>query len=474
MDKKIDEIQKLFESWKKRKLTIFGKVCVINTLAISKFLYTASILDYPEDQTIKLINKKIFQFIWNKKDRIKRNTMIGSICNGGINLVDIDSKIKSLKAAWIRKIYFSNNSLKDFLNSFCSERNTDFNYILKTNATGMDDFDLIRNFNNFYKEIFMYFNSVKKCQNIDNMTLNNILCQPLWCNKLFQYKGKCVFFENWIQSGLRYVIDIVDENGIKPIDWFYTNIKCKSNILCEYKIMANIIRKIRNVNFQYLPFQNLHMKLSFQIISFGKFVEVSDISSKMMYTIFVKRKFHKPLYQSFYSRNLNIEKSSWTNVYKNKIEDMYERKVAEFNFQLLNNILCNKLFLKKIKKTESEMCDLCKIDIEDNEHLIYCCENVKHIWKTTSKIVKFDINWKHICIGFYAEHNSKIVTLNNLISTVATIIYKYKMYCRIKEIAESTEKTLIHVKSSFKMYSYIYKRINADLSKIFDKIYNAL
>ena len=151
---------------------------------------------------------------------------------------------------------------------------------------------------------------------------------------------------------------------------------------------------------------------------------------------------------------------------------MYERKVAEFNFQLLNNILCNKIFLKKIKKTESEMCDLCKIDIEDNEHLIHCCENVKHIWKTTSKIVKFDINWKHICIGFYAEHNSKIVTLNNLISTVATIIYKYKMYCRI--YAESTEITLIHVKSSFKMYSYVYKRINTDLSKIFDKIYNAL
>ena len=87
---------------------------------------------------------------------------------------------------------------------------------------------------------------------------------------------------------------------------------------------------------------------------------------------------------------------------------MYERKVAEFNFQLLNNILCNKIFLKKIKKTESEMCHLCKIDIENNEHLIYCCENVKHIWKTTSKIVKFDINWKHICIGFYAETIQKL------------------------------------------------------------------
>ena len=102
-NKKLDDVEKLFESWKKRKLTIYGKVCLINTLAISKFIYTASILNYPKDQIIKLFNKRIFNFIWNKKDRIKRNTMIGNIYQGGINLVDIESKIKSLKAAWVKK-----------------------------------------------------------------------------------------------------------------------------------------------------------------------------------------------------------------------------------------------------------------------------------------------------------------------------------------------------------------------------------
>ena len=33
-----DNMEKLFESWKKRKLTIFGKCCVVNTLAISKHI----------------------------------------------------------------------------------------------------------------------------------------------------------------------------------------------------------------------------------------------------------------------------------------------------------------------------------------------------------------------------------------------------------------------------------------------------
>ena len=42
-----NDIQKLFESWKRRKLTLFGKTCIINTLGISKLIYRASILQMP-------------------------------------------------------------------------------------------------------------------------------------------------------------------------------------------------------------------------------------------------------------------------------------------------------------------------------------------------------------------------------------------------------------------------------------------
>ena len=54
--KTVNDIEKLFESWKKRKLTLFGKVCVINTLAISKLIHVASILEYPDENTIKLLS----------------------------------------------------------------------------------------------------------------------------------------------------------------------------------------------------------------------------------------------------------------------------------------------------------------------------------------------------------------------------------------------------------------------------------
>ena len=61
------DIQKLLQSWKTRKLTLFGKCLIINSLAISKLVYAATLLTTPGDEFIKDINKMIFNFIWNKR-----------------------------------------------------------------------------------------------------------------------------------------------------------------------------------------------------------------------------------------------------------------------------------------------------------------------------------------------------------------------------------------------------------------------
>ena len=76
-------MEKLVESRKKRKLTLFGKTCVINTLAISKLIYTATILCLPTEENVKKMQRLIFNFIWNKTERIKRNTEIGKSSDGG-------------------------------------------------------------------------------------------------------------------------------------------------------------------------------------------------------------------------------------------------------------------------------------------------------------------------------------------------------------------------------------------------------
>lgn len=226
-----------------------------------------------------------------------------------------------------------------------------------------------------------------------------------------------------------------------------------------------------NFNFNEISYQNINFEPVFNVATVKTKVFMQNITSKLFYEIFVQKKFQPPIYQSFLSRTFDIEKMSWRHIYENKVKKMYEKKIAEFNYKLLNNLLCNRAYLQKINRSVSDLCTNCNNSIENNEHLIFQCENVRKIWNFTSLVLKFNVVWKHILIGFYFERNKKINDLNNIISTLATIIYKYKMFCRLKNIEENMHEIEKHVKTSLKYYSLVYKRLNNQYcATIFDKI----
>ena len=64
---KYDQVQKFFEVWKKRHLTIFGKKCIINSLVMSKFMYVASVLPLPDDNFIQNVKRSIFNLFGIKQ-----------------------------------------------------------------------------------------------------------------------------------------------------------------------------------------------------------------------------------------------------------------------------------------------------------------------------------------------------------------------------------------------------------------------
>ena len=68
-DDKIRTIDDVITQAEKRTLTLFGKVCIIKSLAISKISYIAMCLHIPE-KIIKEIDQRIFKFLWGSRDRI--------------------------------------------------------------------------------------------------------------------------------------------------------------------------------------------------------------------------------------------------------------------------------------------------------------------------------------------------------------------------------------------------------------------
>ena len=125
-------------------------------------VYVASLLPMSHDNYIKSINKLIYRFLWNSRDRIKRNVLISPIEYGGIGIVDVETKLKALKACCVSRIIKPGSKILEFVNSFLNAYNVNVAYLLQTSETKLSDFDIINKLPRFYQEVFAFFNTCKK------------------------------------------------------------------------------------------------------------------------------------------------------------------------------------------------------------------------------------------------------------------------------------------------------------------------
>ena len=73
-------------------LQFLEKKCIIKSLVMTNFMYVAYVLPLPDDNFIQNVKRSIFNLNWNKTDRIKRNTIIGTICGGGVAIYGFELK----------------------------------------------------------------------------------------------------------------------------------------------------------------------------------------------------------------------------------------------------------------------------------------------------------------------------------------------------------------------------------------------
>ena len=77
---------------------------------------------------------------------------------------------------------------------------------MKTTETTAENYGILEKFPNFYKQAFICYNLCKKINKIyDSNSTESFLLQPIWLNTRFKFKGKTLYFENWVKSGIRYV-----------------------------------------------------------------------------------------------------------------------------------------------------------------------------------------------------------------------------------------------------------------------------
>ena len=146
--KRLHKMENTLKLWKRRKLTLKGRIIVCNSLIIPKLLYPCSVINTPE-KVIKEAKAIITNYIWNgKKTKIRYEILCQTTGKGGINLVDIENKIVSLKLSWVKRLIQDKGTWKAY-------------FIQQINKLGITVYDLFKNNIHLHlKNVF--YNSILK------------------------------------------------------------------------------------------------------------------------------------------------------------------------------------------------------------------------------------------------------------------------------------------------------------------------
>ena len=430
-ENKIQKIKNILNMWRMRNLTYYGKVIIVKILAASQIVYTASAAHTPVS-VIKILNKLLYQFIWNSnKEKVKRSVCINSISKGGLNMIDLESKVRSLKLAWIRKFYFNPESQWKSLFKFWTSKISLIPLCFETNCNSKDMSIRCKKLDlpNFYVEFFEAWANLKY---VEAKNVRYILNEVIWKNSNIRFQNKMLIYTKWQRAGILKLKHVIDTDG----QW--KSPEDLSSLIGLQQLMFNFefskikkaipfhwVQQLRNANHQ----QNCQTDDPLIQVSTGDLINLQQVNSKHYYAMFVVKKKLLPPVIHFWNFEFKFDTEiNWNTIMMFKFGNLFENRIKQFNFKLLHRIIPSRENLCKWKISEDDMCFLCK-EKESTKHILLYCKEAKKFWKIVKIVifhmfkVKIEIDEKILIIGYFIK-NKQFLTINVLLVLAEYTIYK--------------------------------------------------
>ena len=116
--KAITKIKSFLKQWQYRNLTPIGKISLIKSTILSKFvpLFTS----IPTKKLyLDQINEIVYNFLWDQKqDKIKQKVICANYMQGGLKMINIYNFVKGLKISWINRLINNMNDNSEWSELF--------------------------------------------------------------------------------------------------------------------------------------------------------------------------------------------------------------------------------------------------------------------------------------------------------------------------------------------------------------------
>lgn len=454
----IQKIKSIINQWSKRNITVIGKITVVKTLMLPILNHLIMSLPNPDTETIKYINSLFYTFIWNSPvHRVKIDVLEMNYEDGGLKMININNFIAAMKCTWVRRLYNSNSKWQ---NIFMSQVDKDkfFSY--------GDEFIKqlkIKTVNRFWQDVLeSLLLLIEKEQNQD---WSYFLASPIWMNSIFKIDNKPFIYQDLLSKGIKYINDIVDEDGLflKYVDFcniFNINVSImqyNSIISCVTQSGKQVCKQSFKLSSPFIP-------------SVVRTILKSSKGSKEIYSV-LNNKSCIPTGIVRWNDILNVDKEiSWRKLCKLPFIVTKNSKLQWLQYRIIHRIISTNKFLYKINKASNTLCTFCKKDEETIEHLFWYCECVQKfidaidVWFLENGI-SILFSKENFLFG-NPSHVYKGNPENNILLWIKQFIYNAKIF--------NTALNIPGIKEKLK-YMYNLEKIiavkNENLDK-FDQLWN--
>ena len=188
------------------RLTITGKIQIVQFFAIPKFMSKAAVI-FVSNDLVKEVNKELYHFIWNGKDKIKQVALINDIEDGGLKMLDIECMIRAQRIICLKKYIEDYISPWKFVLDYYLEK-VGGNFILQCH---FDYRNLPITLPMFYKDCLKAWSYLTTKEVV---SYQDIMNQVVWNNKYILSLGKSIYQPFFRNHGLNKVGDLVSKDHI--------------------------------------------------------------------------------------------------------------------------------------------------------------------------------------------------------------------------------------------------------------------
>ena len=423
----IGKTKKRLTFWRRRNLTLKGKILVLNSLFLSKIWYVLGSVSLPLP-VLKTFKEMVTAFIWDgKPSKIAYETLIGRVEEGGLGLLDPLLRLKALRIKVVK--HFMGEGHKEWKGTFEYFLNKKFEMgssvlwmKIKENMTvGIPD---------FYREVLRAWGDFREEIDFKPEGRDEILNQPLFLNPNLN-RGN-FYVKRWFDAGFRTIRDLFYEikPGLLPFQAFMDEIERVEGEIDEGTVKKEL-EKIK----QTIP-EEWWEKMKggkgggegegAKVMMKDTGIPFNVCALKQLYNIFRDKAFIKPRANAYWGKMfMNIkEEEIWGNIRSALKCPLLEN----FDYLLAHNCIFNEMRLFKIGFAADELCKVCKTEKEGLKHMFFKCKELECFTEKLKNILMgfgmdgqyVEEQWEKVFLfGAFKERNKKRNQAANIFLSVA-------------------------------------------------------